>query len=300
MLKTRIGNRVRCITQPDHAAVAGFLAAHWGNQLFKRPGHFADAADAELLRAEVIFGIAQHDNGWWEWEATPELNDSDGLPLDLADVLRVQQEGIARWQRGIPRFQASHPYASLLTSFHARWLYVPRCRDFEEREFVHPLYWKSLPPWFEGKDLASAIQFVSDLESLQHDLVTRLEQSKVTARWASPENLSPHGRLLQLLDGLALSLCSGAIADRESKSSGPGRNSFPLTDVPRRSWNDRVEVHVRPGSGQQIICEPYPFDTDPLMVRVPAKILEIPDEAPFQTTWHSTPPTMIDFEISSA
>jgi hypothetical protein len=63
MLKTRKGDELICITQPDHAAVSGFLAARWGNDLFARPGTFAPSADPEKLRGEVLLGISQHDNG---------------------------------------------------------------------------------------------------------------------------------------------------------------------------------------------------------------------------------------------
>ena len=106
MLKTHRDNRTWLVSQPDHGRVAGYLAAHWGNDQFAAPGHFADAHDPEQLCAETVLAIAEHDNGWWEWEAIPELGDRDDLPLDLAEVLKNRQEGMDRWRRGIPRFGA--------------------------------------------------------------------------------------------------------------------------------------------------------------------------------------------------
>jgi hypothetical protein len=38
MLKYLAGNELWCITQPDHAVASGYLAAHWGNDEFARPG----------------------------------------------------------------------------------------------------------------------------------------------------------------------------------------------------------------------------------------------------------------------
>ena len=100
MLRTDREGRAWLITQPHHAEVAGYLAAHWGNREFVRLGHFATTPDPERLRAETVLGIAQHDNGWWEWDATPRLREADGLPLGLAEVLRNQQEGMDKWRLG--------------------------------------------------------------------------------------------------------------------------------------------------------------------------------------------------------
>ncbi len=69
MLKTKRGSQVWLITQPAHAELSGQLAAHWGNEEFAAPGHFAASADSERVRREVVLAVAEHDNGWWEWEA---------------------------------------------------------------------------------------------------------------------------------------------------------------------------------------------------------------------------------------
>ena len=104
MLKTQKHGRLWLVTQPDHAQVAGYLAAHWGNDDFVRPGYFSSVPDPERLRAETVMAVALHDNGWWEWEAIPDLADVDGFPSALADVLKNQQEGMNRWRLGLHRF----------------------------------------------------------------------------------------------------------------------------------------------------------------------------------------------------
>ena len=58
MLKTKRGSQVWLITQPAHAELAGMMAAHWGNEEFARPGHFAPSPDAERLRQEVVLAEA--------------------------------------------------------------------------------------------------------------------------------------------------------------------------------------------------------------------------------------------------
>src|ERR1700721_186716 len=99
MLKTLANGQVWLVTQPDHGKIAGYLASRWGNRDFRRPGHHGGAADPERLRAEIVFAIAQHDNGWWEWEAAPDLSPVDGLPLGLAGVLKNPREGVTLWRK---------------------------------------------------------------------------------------------------------------------------------------------------------------------------------------------------------
>jgi len=69
--------------------------------------------------------VAQHDNGWWEWDTTPELAAVDRFPSGLADVLKNQQVGMSRWRLGLRRFDNA-PYANLLISYHAYWLYAAK------------------------------------------------------------------------------------------------------------------------------------------------------------------------------
>ena len=242
----------------------------------------------------------QHDNGWWEWEATPELSPVSGLPLDLMDVFQAQQEGMNRWRRGIPRFAETHPYAGLLASFHAYWLYAVRC-DEADTPFVHPFYWKQRPPLFEGRQLDEATAFIEEIEGLRRELIRKLEASSHCQDWAKPEHLEPHGRLTQILDGLSLSLCSNLIPDRDGQSGGPGRHAFTLNDVPRRDWHDRVSIEVAPAGEYQINCHPYPFDVDPLPVCVPLKLVPVEEgrDNDFLSWWYGTEKKMIRYEFCS-
>ena len=114
MLKTKRGPQVWLITQPAHAELAGQMAVHWGNEEFAVPGRFAASADPERLRREVVLAVAEHDSGWWEWEADPPLSAEDGLPQGLGEVLENPVAGMERWRLGIPRLAEAHPYASLL------------------------------------------------------------------------------------------------------------------------------------------------------------------------------------------
>jgi hypothetical protein len=289
MLKRRVGNELWLISQPDHAAVSGYLASHWGNEEFARPGYFAPAADAERLRAETVLAIAEHDNGWWEWEADPELHPEDGLPLDLLELSQAQ--GMQRWHLGVPRFVATHPYVSLLISFHAYWLHAPRCESDLDPAFFHPLFANpaGAPP-LTGEELGRATRFVAEQREIQERLIAWLREETAWSAAVADEHLQPHVRLLQLADALSLALCFG------------GDRALLLQGIPRRSWDDCVTLEVTPHPQRRIVCRPYPFDLDPLPVSLRGRLLPLPVERPlyFQSWWQSLPRQWIHFEYCSA
>ena len=78
--------------------------------------------------------------------------------------------------------------------------------------------------------------------------------------------------------------------------------AFDLLEVPRRNWEDRVTLEVRPKGERRIVSKPFPFDVDPLPVMVPVRILDLPVDAttPFQSWWHAEPRQFISFEYCSA
>jgi len=143
--------------------------------------------------------------------------------------------------------------------------------------------------------------FVGEIKEMQDAFIARLRKDPTCAAWIDLEHLNPNARLLQLLDGLSLSLCSALIPPRSGTAKGLGDDEFDLLEVPRRSWEDRVTIQVKPASEGRIICEPYPFGVDPLPVVVPARILDWPAEPSthFQSWWYSEPKQSIRFEYCS-
>ncbi len=300
MLKTHQHNRLWLITQPDHAQVAGYLAAHWGNDDFVRPGCYASVPDSERLRAETLMAIAQHDNGWWEWAASPDLADADGLPSGLAEVLKDQQAGMNRWRTGLARFN-NRPYVNLLMSHHAYWLYAAKVQPSPDPAFAHPLFWNRAPEELFPGNREQGVEFIAELESLRQPWIEELRADPATASWVDPVNFNPHGRLLQLLDGLSLSLCSALIPARNGDAKGLGGDEFELHHVPRRSWDDRVTIEVSASNERRIVLDPYPFDTDPLPVGVPARVFKLPaaSSGHFPVWWNARPVEMLEFLYSS-
>lgn len=298
MLKTQRDGKTWLVSQPDHGAVAGFLAAHWGNENFAQPGHMPQS-DHGRLRAETVLAIAEHDNGWWEWEAQPERSDVDGLPLDLKDVLKNQQDGMDRWRLGIPRFSRRHPYVSLLISHHAYLLYAATVSSQLEAERLHPLFWKGERDKLMAGSLEQAQTFLAEIDAQRAELCAQLQQDAATRAWVEPENLMPSVRLLQTLDGLSLALCSSLIPALTGSARGMGADSFDLLEVPRSSWEDRTTIQVRPVGERQLTLNPYPFAEDRLEVAVPVRIIEeaLPRKEPFEVWWRGQQRELLKFEL---
>ena len=264
MLKTRYSDTIRLVTQPNHAVAAGYMASHWGNEEFTKLGFYDNCSDPEKLAAETIFGIAEHDNGWWEWEASPTSSESDKLPLGLAEVLSNPTEATQRWRIGTTRFENSHPYASLLINFHAYRLYN---KAHEEESSIHPLFGDS-----KSISNEKSPQTTSLIETLQNQQERLKQRLNSVGGWNKdairPEILLPHARMTQILDALSLYLCSDFIPPVSGKAKGLGRDEVEFLDIPRKNWDDRVTLQFHPLGEGRIECDPYPFDEDNLVVPV--------------------------------
>ena len=271
MLKTSYKNTVWLITQPNHAVAAGYMASHWGNEEFTKLGFYGNCSDPEKLAAEIIFGIAEHDNGWWEWEADPSSSESDKLPLGLAEVLSNPTEATQRWQIGTTRFEDSHTYASLLINFHAYRLYNVAS---EEESSIHPLFGNSKS--FSNEKSPQAISLIETLQNQQDKFKEKLESLGGWHKDAiNPEILLPHARMMQIMDALSLYLCSDFIPPISGKAKGLGRDEVEIKNIPRKNWEDRVTLHITPQDDATLACDPYPFNEDNLMV--PIVVTEIED-----------------------
>jgi len=104
------------VTHPDHARLAGAFAERWGNGRFLPPEP----------RANVLKGIARHDDGWAQRDAMPQIT-RQGKPsafsvelvgkysafeeIDLADYLAVR-DCVVRL------IAAEDAYAAILISMH--------------------------------------------------------------------------------------------------------------------------------------------------------------------------------------
>ncbi|MFG0274187.1 MAG: DUF3891 family protein [Phycisphaerales bacterium] len=278
MLKATVDHNTWLVQQHHHAQVSGFLAAHWGDANgFASPGHEPGATHPDRWRDQVVLAIAEHDNGWWETEAMPRISARDGLPVGVGEAAPPTDEneftpwisgGFDRWRRGIDRIASAHPYAALLISMHAYWLYAVAYDDLLDdeprRHFV-----------FGAPDVAAGLigdrtatrDYLDDLRIRQSLLESRIADDPTLARALEPEHRNVHFRLLQLFDSMSLYL---ALNDRDDHE---------LPDIPRAGWRDRVTITWRRAGARTIELDPYPFRIDGLQVPMPMRIVERDDGA---------------------
>src|SRR5262245_37394200 len=98
IVRSQTNGQLLCNDPTSHALMAAEFCRHWGNADFATP----TAYDV------IMSAIAQHDNGWYEWEAAPQL-DGNGAPLAFIPG-PPYLEKLALWQLGIDRAAGQHPY----------------------------------------------------------------------------------------------------------------------------------------------------------------------------------------------
>lgn len=103
--------RLWCVNQTAHALQCEALCRQFGNADFPPP------AEATV----VAMAVGQHDSGWFEWEAAPEIDEA-GRPVDFLHG-PAWPVRLAQWERGIRRVFDQHPYAGVLVGRHAALLY---------------------------------------------------------------------------------------------------------------------------------------------------------------------------------
>jgi hypothetical protein len=159
------------VAQPDHAALAGDLAARIRSPQFPK------------LDTEVVRAIALHDEGWAAFDLTPSLNGS-GRPLSFLEV--GLNDFLRAWRDSIARAEQDSPIGGVLVSEHF-------CRLGRWR-----LQMVKSPP---AEEAAMHAFLVTEAER-QRQLSPR--QSR------TPEEILVLVDVLQFCDLLSLYLCCGA------------------------------------------------------------------------------------------
>jgi hypothetical protein len=152
------------ITQPDHAHLAAEILSLW------RAGGLPD----NPRRDDLLFAAREHDNGWREADAAPRWDAERGRPHDF--ITLPARERIEVWERGVCRFAAERPYASLLIARHALNLFGGHRGE-------------------EGWD-----RLLGFLEDFERNL---LEETGV-----EPETLEEDYRWIDLADQISLAACA--------------------------------------------------------------------------------------------
>lgn len=228
-----------CITQDDHARLAGELARHVGNE----------CVQPALPLHDVVTAIAMHDAGWVPQDETLLL-DGDGQPRDtfhmpLAAVLPL-------WADSVDLAMAASPYAGLLVSLHVLGL------------AVHAAGQKRA----DGSEVFRLNQFQHRQVEIQEKLrralgmcVDKPLRFGLAEPGRSPEEdlLLRNHRLMQAMDRISLVLSFDRLIFNKIDAFFPIPSGKPITLDLERLAENRLRV------------TPWPFAADEVVLHVPAK-----------------------------
>ena len=101
------GDDLLLVTQPEHAALSGRIMAAWRR----------DGLPASPTRETVLLATREHDNGWIEVDAHPELDAGTRGPQHFMTAPDATKQDI--WPRGVRRLEPVDPAAAALVAQHA-------------------------------------------------------------------------------------------------------------------------------------------------------------------------------------
>jgi hypothetical protein len=220
------------VSQPAHAWVSGQLAIAWGNDRFGQ----VEPRDEVRLAAE------QHDIGWLNWEANPDLNPQTGKPRTFMELPTLQH--VAVWETAGPDALVYGPYVALLVSMHGTNLY--QRHDFNRDS---------------DEEATAARRFIANGAEFENRMLRLLDRDQYHSRFNEPAMIARNSRLIAVWDAMSLMLCGGFPATRE------------VTNVPAKDASTTIKlipVNATPGS---IVVDPWPFAGESLLLTVTGRWL---------------------------
>jgi len=243
-------SRLMLALQIDHSRVAGYFAAHWGNQVFARAEPYAS----------VVLAAQEHDSGWWEWEMKPSTLNDKGFPLDYHDgsLKYLGQLRLDFYTNAVERVLQRDPYAALLMAMHGVAL-------------MNAGYGKyAYPPDRSGDPRVKA--YIDHQEQLRLNLLAQLRQSEQFRTFASDEQVWTNYEYMEVFDQLAQFVCNRYPLNSKWRKLGP-TSSLNDVDVPVKPGRDAVKINIDTVSANRAVLSPYPFDVDPLVVSFSARLV---------------------------
>ena len=242
MLRSRSDTGWWLITHVDHAHLAAAFAERWGNEMFLAPEP----------RAQVLMGIAVHDDGWLLRDQHPQIT-REGRPsafssdlvgrysafeeIDLEDYLAVRD-------RAVRLVAQVDPYAAMLVSMHTYDLLANRADRSTIPETKLPLL----------------DAFLVQQKALQQELYSAIAaEPALHSEDLQRSRIERHFRLLQACDNLSLLSCVNYSKPATLLHSLPLRNG------------ESLPVDVSPIADRHFRLNSYPFDASPLTFEFPVR-----------------------------
>ncbi|MEL7208049.1 MAG: DUF3891 family protein, partial [Actinomycetota bacterium] len=218
------------VRMADHTAVAGAMAAEFGND------RFAQLEPADLMTTVVT----HHDAGWDELDGRVLQNPETGLPYHL--VSTPLEEMVKTSGLSPEANEARHPYCGIISSMHSYGLYHGRY-GLSDKLFIDLLPEDLLP---------EVTEMLTGEERRQERIRAELSADDATAGWVTEEALFHNYKALQLFDTLALYLQCETPGSR-------GTAEFP--NVPTGAGEEDVTITATELDADTVRLDPYPFAT---------------------------------------
>jgi hypothetical protein len=247
------GEQLLVIRQTDHAFLAAFFAREWGNEKFSKP----------QPNVSFCLAVAEHDNGWSDWELQPTLDSRAHLPYNFMSI--PTETHIALYRIGIDRLVRVDHYAGLLAVMHASELY-------DRARATMPGYSAKYVKTNESQVVGD---FVQQLRLQQLRLKADLRANPAMKPYAEELHLKANAARLEVMDRLSLHFCMNPEQD------------MLLDAVPVNDDGEETDMELHSEGAGVIAIFPYPFRRDPLSFsimarRVPKKVYT--SEQEFQNT----------------
>jgi hypothetical protein len=258
LVRAQPNGQLLCVNQTSHALMAAQFCHHWGNQDFARPAPYD----------VVMNAIAQHDNGWYEWEAAPEI-DADGAPLAFIPGPAYPQK-LRIWQRGIERAAAQHPYMGLLVSRHASLLYTDALQHLE------------------GDERRATAEFIAHQKRWTEEIRHWLAPDAALHHAAAEPVLMSHTRLLQFGDSSSLQVAM------------PWSHERLFAHCPVDFVGTTTAITMR-WEGQAITYDPWPFGVDRFTVNLHGRLLDqarFPDHGTYRAALAAAPLHTLTWQVA--
>jgi hypothetical protein len=214
------------INQHDHAELSGEIMKHWDNENFTKPAPYD----------EVIFAIREHDNGWREWDSSPEVNHANQYPRNFLEMTHKEQTRI--WRRCFKRHSHEHPYASVLIALHFGTLNEKSLNKNSDNSYPKAFH----------KEI---IYFVSNMLRIK---ASDLSLSSFT------KDVQVNLRFVQVGDIISLALCHGW-------------SSNEITYVPLNYDNSSTTLSIKSNDGKNFTITPYPFSPSSMRFEIQGRRL---------------------------
>ena len=255
------------VTQLEHSALVGTIAANWGGDVVAMPSP----------RRPMLVMAAEHDLCWVYHDHRPRVDPATGVPYDYASL--PYDDHVTLYREGARYLAEREPYGGLMLSLHGTGIY--NGRHGTDAEMVRPN---------RSEEEALAVNtYLTDGERFRTGIAEQIHAGKSEdARGLEKDTLWTNYHLMQVWDRLGLLFSKGIAED------------FVIDPVPFASEKTRgaIQFHFK-GAGQ-FVADPYPFAVPILNLsvsarRLPAKTFE--SDAVYQAALDVAPYVVWNYQI---